>query len=280
MAICASVDNFTSWQQRRFAGGHNALSRRLFNKVIIDAGGLLFNAAGEALARSSRPDVLGVASEVVSQRLLRLLSRARLCGEFVGNTLVFVLDSSTGGAAAKRKFGGRAEQADERAKKVVAEFCLRESVLNNASASSKKTAIREIAMADGDLRKFNVDILTRALSRPEVVRELQRICTKSPYEVEVYVSSSEADFGVAKMAAAGDLVLANDGVEYPILLGLAHDFVGYIVPAYNYVLSTESPYLVEADGDHYEETYSLGPDVQRQLVDPILELVAWRPPTE
>jgi hypothetical protein len=74
-----------------------------------------------------------------------------------------------------------------------------------------------------------------------------------------------------------DLVLANDGVEYPMLLGLAHDFVGYIVPGYNYVLNPENPYLTEAEGDHYEETYSLGPSVQRQLIDPILELVAFRP---
>ena len=47
--------------------------------------------------------------------------------------------------------------------------------------------------------------------------------------------------------------------------------------AYNYALNAESPYLAEAEGDHYEETYSLGPDCQKQLVDPLLELVSWRP---
>ncbi|MCA9676090.1 MAG: hypothetical protein H6708_21610 [Kofleriaceae bacterium] len=74
-----------------------------------------------------------------------------------------------------------------------------------------------------------------------------------------------------------DLVLANPGVEYPMLLGLAHDYFGYIVPAYNYVLDDHNPYLDEADGDHYEETYSLGPDVERHVVHPILQLVAARP---
>jgi hypothetical protein len=74
-----------------------------------------------------------------------------------------------------------------------------------------------------------------------------------------------------------DLVLANPGVEYPILLGLAMDFIGYIVPSYNYVLSENSPYLEEADGHHYEETYSLGPDVERHVVHPILELLEYRP---
>ncbi|HVV86773.1 MAG TPA: hypothetical protein VHE35_27130 [Kofleriaceae bacterium] len=74
-----------------------------------------------------------------------------------------------------------------------------------------------------------------------------------------------------------DLVLANPGVRYPVLAGLAQDYVGYIVPAYNYVLDPVSPYIEEADGDHYEETYSLGPDVEHHVVDPIMALVAYRP---
>ena len=74
-----------------------------------------------------------------------------------------------------------------------------------------------------------------------------------------------------------DLVLANPGVRYPVLAGLAQDYVGYIVPAYNYVLHPSSPYLEEADGDHYEETYSLGPDVERHIVDSLQALVAARP---
>jgi hypothetical protein len=73
-----------------------------------------------------------------------------------------------------------------------------------------------------------------------------------------------------------DLVLANPGVRYPVLAGLAEDYVGYIVPAYNYVLDPNNPYLSEAAGDHYEETYSLGPDVEAQAVHPILDLVGWR----
>jgi hypothetical protein len=74
-----------------------------------------------------------------------------------------------------------------------------------------------------------------------------------------------------------DLVLANPGVRYPVLAGLAEDYIGYIVPKYNYVLDPSNPYLTEAAGDHYEETYSLGPDVEAHAVHPILDLVAWRP---
>ncbi|MBK9030565.1 MAG: hypothetical protein IPL61_04365 [Myxococcales bacterium] len=74
-----------------------------------------------------------------------------------------------------------------------------------------------------------------------------------------------------------DVVLANPGVRYPVLAGLAMDYCGYIVPAYNYVLNSNSPYIDEADGDHYEETYSLGPNVERHVVYPLLELAGWRP---
>jgi hypothetical protein len=74
-----------------------------------------------------------------------------------------------------------------------------------------------------------------------------------------------------------DLMLANPGVRYPVLAGLAQDYVGYIVPAYNYVLNPTSPYIEEADGDHYEETYSLGPDVERHVVHPLLALAGFRP---
>ncbi len=73
-----------------------------------------------------------------------------------------------------------------------------------------------------------------------------------------------------------DLVLAHAGVKYPILAGCAEDYVGYIVPAYNYALDPSDPFLVEAEGDHYEEVYSLGPDVEQHVVHPILQLLMHR----
>jgi hypothetical protein len=73
-----------------------------------------------------------------------------------------------------------------------------------------------------------------------------------------------------------DLVLAHPGVKYPIVAGLAEDYVGYIVPAYNYALDPTDPYLVEAEGDHYEEVYSLGPLVEQHAIHPILELLQYR----
>ena len=46
----------------------------------------------------------------------------------------------------------------------------------------------------------------------------------------------------------------------PWLIGLGNDELGYIIPAYDFVLAEGGPYLEQADGDHYEETNSLGPE--------------------
>jgi hypothetical protein len=89
--------------------------------------------------------------------------------------------------------------------------------------------------------------------------------------------ANEPDFSLAPQPPyMRDLVLAHDGVKYPIVAGLAEDYIGYIVPAYNYVLSPTNPYLSEAEGDHYEETYSLSPLVEQQAVHPILQLLQYR----
>jgi hypothetical protein len=52
--------------------------------------------------------------------------------------------------------------------------------------------------------------------------------------------------------------------------------LGYIMPDYNYVLDPGSPYMEEADGDHYEETNSLGPYARTELIDPLVELITWQ----
>ncbi|HLL24196.1 MAG TPA: hypothetical protein VK427_18820 [Kofleriaceae bacterium] len=73
-----------------------------------------------------------------------------------------------------------------------------------------------------------------------------------------------------------DLVLAHAGVTYPVIAGMAEDYVGYIVPAYNYKLDANDPYIEEAEGDHYEEVYSLGPLCEQHVVHPILQLLQYR----
>jgi hypothetical protein len=73
-----------------------------------------------------------------------------------------------------------------------------------------------------------------------------------------------------------DLVLAHDGVRYPILGGGGESYIGYLIPAYNYVLHPQNPYLKGAEGDHYEETVSIGPLVEQHVIHPILDLLRYR----
>jgi len=74
-----------------------------------------------------------------------------------------------------------------------------------------------------------------------------------------------------------DLLEMNDGVKYALVFGLTEDFVGYIPPAYNYILDANSPYIEEAEGDHYEETNSVGPQVEAQAVGAMRDLITWKP---
>ncbi|RMH41028.1 MAG: hypothetical protein D6689_12150 [Deltaproteobacteria bacterium] len=76
-----------------------------------------------------------------------------------------------------------------------------------------------------------------------------------------------------------DLILANPGVEVPLVVGMGEDYLGYIVPAWNYILHPDNPYIEEFNGSqHYEETLSLGPDIEQQAVGPARLLLQWRPP--
>ncbi|HNN96604.1 MAG TPA: neutral/alkaline non-lysosomal ceramidase N-terminal domain-containing protein [Pseudomonadota bacterium] len=55
--------------------------------------------------------------------------------------------------------------------------------------------------------------------------------------------------------------------------GLTMDFLGYIVPRYNWVLDENRPYFDEAEGDHYEETNSIGPLAEPQIVGTMRQLI-------
>jgi hypothetical protein len=69
----------------------------------------------------------------------------------------------------------------------------------------------------------------------------------------------------------------NPGVRYAFVTGLTEDFLGYIVPRYNFLLDPVKPYLNEPAGDHCEETHSIGPGSQRFLYAPMESIVRWRP---
>lgn len=63
--------------------------------------------------------------------------------------------------------------------------------------------------------------------------------------------------------------------EHAWILGLANDELGYIIPPYNFVTHPLNPYLAEADGDHYEETNSLGPRTEPLIVEAAQQLLTW-----
>lgn len=59
-------------------------------------------------------------------------------------------------------------------------------------------------------------------------------------------------------APKGPYLKARVPGTYKVTVGLGNDEVGYLVPPWNFQLG-KPPYLSQADGDHYEETNSLGP---------------------
>ena len=63
--------------------------------------------------------------------------------------------------------------------------------------------------------------------------------------------------------------------EFNWIVGLGNDELGYIIPAYNFKLHESVPYLDEAEGDHYEETNSLGPDTEPIISAQAERLLQW-----
>ena len=78
-------------------------------------------------------------------------------------------------------------------------------------------------------------------------------------------------------APAGPYIKDRMGAEHSWILGLGNDEVGYIIPQYNFKLHDTNPWFDEAEGDHYEETNSLGPNTAPLLETAIDRLLDWSP---
>ena len=65
------------------------------------------------------------------------------------------------------------------------------------------------------------------------------------------------------------------GAQHNWIVGLGNDELGYILAPYNYQLSETVPYLTEAEGDHYEETNSVGPQITPLLDEMVTTLLDW-----
>ena len=79
---------------------------------------------------------------------------------------------------------------------------------------------------------------------------------------------------LGKAPKAPYLVDLMDGDrEHRMVFGLTLDFTGYIVPTYDFILDDIAPYLNEAEGDHYEETNSIGSRAAPEIVGSMRQLI-------
>lgn len=79
------------------------------------------------------------------------------------------------------------------------------------------------------------------------------------------------------LAPPGPYLLDRMTGDQNWIVGLGNDELGYIIPEYNFVLHPSVPYLLEAEGDHYEETNGLGPETAGRIEDAVVHLLTWEP---
>ncbi len=70
--------------------------------------------------------------------------------------------------------------------------------------------------------------------------------------------------------------LLDADADYRMVFGLTPDMLGYIMPLFNYELDHNLPYILQPAGDHYEETNSIGPTAETQVVGTMRRLLCWR----
>lgn len=78
-------------------------------------------------------------------------------------------------------------------------------------------------------------------------------------------------------APAGPYLEERLGGDPGWIIGLGNDEIGYIIPEYDFVVVEGGAYLIEADGDHYEETNSLGPSSAGLIEATADALITWTP---
>ncbi len=78
-------------------------------------------------------------------------------------------------------------------------------------------------------------------------------------------------------APAGPYVKDDMNGVYRWIVGLGNDEIGYIIPSYNFKLNVDSPYILEAEGHHYEETRSLGPTTAERVQAETRRFIEFQP---
>jgi hypothetical protein len=95
-------------------------------------------------------------------------------------------------------------------------------------------------------------------------------------EVE-FIDPANTNPPVVADAPMGPYLKERIGSTYTWIIGLGNDELGYILPDYDFILGFP-PYLSEADGDHYEETNSLGPHMEGIVFEqggPLVDFIEW-----
>ena len=69
-------------------------------------------------------------------------------------------------------------------------------------------------------------------------------------------------------------LIAADGSRFQWLIGLGQDELGYLMPSYDFQLHPAAPYVDRPEGDHYEETNSMGPSAVPTIFAALEELLA------
>ncbi len=67
-------------------------------------------------------------------------------------------------------------------------------------------------------------------------------------------------------------IAADMGAEHAIVVGLANDELGYIIPPSDFVLNEQAPFILRVEGggeDHYEETNSVGIGTAAAIADAV-----------
>lgn len=92
-----------------------------------------------------------------------------------------------------------------------------------------------------------------------------------------FIESTNPNPPDVSAAPTGPYLKDRMAAQYNWILGLGNDEIGYIVPPYDFEVDENSPYLSEAEGDHYEETNSMGPETATLIDDAVAQLIAWEP---
>lgn len=93
--------------------------------------------------------------------------------------------------------------------------------------------------------------------------------------LEVIVGEDNPNPPDLSQAPEGPYIKDRMAKPHNWIVGLGNDELGYFVPSYNYQLDETSPYLNQAEGDHYEETNSLGPSAYPIIETEINRLLDW-----